>query len=209
VTFPQPSRSSVMIMVGLAGMSQERRREWQKHNQYEPRRWWIKGGLRWLSAFWKQGLVGGANATKDHRVSRGTVEAVDARRQHSLWAIAIENYQAAKLTALHGMHNVSVGRSYYAVYTAMWVAVDEPPSGQWSHAGILQHFAPGRWRQPAAPIERALTRAIRRLYNARLRADYSGDRLTPCDSATGLETAREILILVAHTLGLTVGGITS
>jgi uncharacterized protein (UPF0332 family) len=133
---------------------------------------------------------------------------MDAQRQRDLWAIAIENYQAAKLTAQQGWHNVSVGRSYYAVYTAMWVAVDEPPSGQWSHAGILQHFAPGRWRQPPVPIDRALTRAIRRLYNARLQADYSGDQLTLHDSAAGLTTAREILLLMARTLGLTVGGIT-
>jgi hypothetical protein len=32
--------------------------------------------------------------------------------------------------------------------------------------------------------------------------------LTPHDSTAGLTTAREILLLVAHVLGLTVGGIT-
>jgi hypothetical protein len=133
---------------------------------------------------------------------------MDAQRQQDLWAIGIENYQAARLTAQHGWHNVSVGRSYYTAYTAMWMAVDEPPSGQWSHPGILQHFALGRWCQPPAPIARTQTRAIRRLYNARLRADYRGDRLTPQDSTAGLTTAREILLLVAHTLGLPEGGIT-
>lgn len=133
---------------------------------------------------------------------------MDAQRQQDIWAITIKDYQAAKLTEQHGWHNVSVGRSYYAVYPAMWVALDEPPSGQWSHTGILRHFSPGRWRQQPAPIERALTRAIRRLYNARLRADYSGDLLTPRDSATGLTTAREILLLVAHAVGLTDGVIT-
>jgi uncharacterized protein (UPF0332 family) len=133
---------------------------------------------------------------------------MDPQRQQTLWAIAIENYQAAKLMAQQGWHNASVGRSYYAVYTVMWVAVDDPPRGQWSHRGILQHFAPGRWRQPPAPIDRVLTRAIRRLYNARLRADYSGDRLMPHESAAGLTTARESLRLVARTLGLAAGGIT-
>jgi hypothetical protein len=133
---------------------------------------------------------------------------MDAQRQRDLWAIAVENYQAARLTAQQGWHNVSVGRSYYAVYTAMWVAVDEPPSGQWSHPGILQHFAPGRWRQPPAPIDRVRTRGIRRLYNARLRADYRGNRLTAHESAAGLTTAREMLLFVAHMLGLTAGGIT-
>ena len=133
---------------------------------------------------------------------------MDAQRQETLWAITLENYQAARLSAQRGWHNVSVGRSYYAVYTAMWIVVDEPPSGQWSHPGIIQHFAPGRWRQPPAPIDRAQTRAIRTLYNARLQADYSGGCLTPQDSTTGLTTAREILLLVAHTRGLPVGGIT-
>jgi hypothetical protein len=133
---------------------------------------------------------------------------MDAQRQRDLWAIAIENYQAAKLTAQQGWHNVSVGRSYYAVYTAMWVAVNDPPSRKWSHPGILQHFSPGRWRQPPVPVDRARTGAIRRLYNARLMADYTGDRLTPLDSTAGVTTARETLLLVAHTLGLTVGGIT-
>jgi hypothetical protein len=68
---------------------------------------------------------------------------MDAQRQRDLWAIAVENYQAARFTAQQGWHNVSVGRSYYAVYTAMWMAVDEPPSGQWCHPGILQHFSQG------------------------------------------------------------------
>jgi uncharacterized protein (UPF0332 family) len=133
---------------------------------------------------------------------------MDTQRQRDLWAIAVENYQAARLTAQQEWHNVSVGRSYYAVYTAMWVAVDEAPSGQWSHRGILQHFAPGRWRQPPAPIDRSRTRGIRRLYNARLRADYRGDRLTAHESAGELTTAREILLLVAHMLGLPIGGMT-
>jgi uncharacterized protein (UPF0332 family) len=72
----------------------------------------------------------------------------------------------------------------------MWVALDDPPHGQWSHAGILQHFAPGRWRHSATPLERTLTRAIRRLYNARVHAQYMGERLTSQDSAEGLGTAR-------------------
>lgn len=133
---------------------------------------------------------------------------MDAQRQRDLWAITVENYQAAQLTAQYGWHNVSVGRSYYAVYTAMWIALDDPPRGQWSHPGILQHFAPGRWHQPPAPLDRALTRAIRRLYSARLRADYRGVQLTSVDSAAGLATARHILLLVAMAVGIPQGGIT-
>jgi hypothetical protein len=92
------------------------------------------------------------------------------------------------------------------VFTAMWVAFD-PPRGQWSHGGILQHFAPGRWRQPQTPLDRTITNAIRSLYNARLKAHYKTARLTVTDSAAGLTTARRILELVATALGLPQGGI--
>lgn len=133
---------------------------------------------------------------------------MDAQRHQDLWAIAIENFQAAEQTAQQGRHNVSVACSYYAVFTAMWVALDDPPRGQWSHGGILQHFAPGRWRQPQTPLDRTVTNAIRTLYNARLKAHYKAVRLTATDSAESLTMARQILQLVASVLGLPQGGIT-
>ena len=52
---------------------------------------------------------------------------MDPQRRQTLWAIAIENYQAAVVTAQQGWHNVSVTRSYYAVFTAMVVALGDPP----------------------------------------------------------------------------------
>jgi hypothetical protein len=55
---------------------------------------------------------------------------MDAQRQQDLWAITVAKYQAAQLTAQYGCHNVSMGRSYYDVYTAMWIALDDPPRGQ-------------------------------------------------------------------------------
>lgn len=133
---------------------------------------------------------------------------MDAQRQQDLWAIAIENYDAAKLTSQQGWHNVSAACSYYAVFTAMWVALGDPPRGQWSHGGVLQHFAPGRWRQPPIPLDRSLTNAIRSVYNTRLKAHYKAVRLTTADSPDGLMTARHILQLVATALGLAQGGIT-
>jgi hypothetical protein len=33
---------------------------------------------------------------------------------------------------------VSMACSYYAVYTAMWVALGDPPHGKWSPPGIFQ-----------------------------------------------------------------------
>jgi uncharacterized protein (UPF0332 family) len=131
---------------------------------------------------------------------------MDAQQQQALWTIAQEHYEAAELCAERGWHTVSVTCSYYAVYTAMWVALDDPPHGQWSHAGILQYFAPGQWRHPATPLERTLTRAIRRLYNARVHAQYRGESRTGQDSAEALNTANQVLQLVARTFGLSHGG---
>jgi uncharacterized protein (UPF0332 family) len=133
---------------------------------------------------------------------------MDAQQQQALWTITREHYDAAELCAQRGWDTVSVACSYYAVYTAMWIALDDPPGGQWSHARILQHFAPGRWRHPSAPLARTLTRAIRQLYNARLHAQYRGERPTSQDSAEALSTARQVLQLVADTFGLSYGGTT-
>ena len=122
---------------------------------------------------------------------------MDSQRQQTLWAIALENYQAAVLTAQQGWHNVSVTRSYYAVFMAMWVALDDPPKGYWEHRGISRAFASGQWQTPPCPLEREVVKAIRRLYEDRLDADYGAVRLTALESTTGLTTARQVVRLVA------------
>jgi hypothetical protein len=127
---------------------------------------------------------------------------MDLQRQPTLWAIALENYQAAVLTAQQGWHNVSVACSYYAVFTAMWVTLGDPPKGYWEHRGISKPFALGHWRTPASAVERPVVTAIRVLYEDRLRADYRGVRLTHQESETGLLTARRVLRLVADACGL-------
>jgi hypothetical protein len=90
----------------------------------------------------------------------------------------------------------------------MWVALGDPPRGQGSHGGFVQHFAPGRWRQPQTPLDRTVIKAIRSLYNARLKTHYKAVRLTATESAESLTMARQILQLVASVLGLPQGGIT-
>jgi uncharacterized protein (UPF0332 family) len=127
---------------------------------------------------------------------------MDAQRQQDLWAITQENYQAARLTAQRGWHNVSVACSYYAVFTAMWVALGDPPKGSWEHRGISKPFARGDWRMPVHPVERQTMTAIRLLYEDRLRADYRGIRLSNEESDAGLLTARQVLRLVADACGL-------
>ena len=132
---------------------------------------------------------------------------MDPQRQQTLWSIALENYQAAVLTAQHGWHNMSVTRSYYAVFMAMWMVLDDLPRGYWEHRGISKPFALGQWQTPARPIEREVVKAMRRLHEDRLEADYQAVRLTALESTTGLTTARQVLRLVAGTRGLSLGGI--
>jgi hypothetical protein len=66
------------------------------------------------------------------------------QRQQTLWAIVLENYQAATLTAQQGWYNVSVTRSYYAVFMVLWVALGDPPKGRWEHGGIVEQFVHGQ-----------------------------------------------------------------
>src|SRR6266566_3702653 len=132
---------------------------------------------------------------------------MDPQRQQTLWAISLENYQAAVLTAQQGWHNVSVACSYYSVFTAMWVALGDPPGRRWEHTGIVEYFAPGQWRTPPTPIERALTRGIRRLYADRLAANYRAVHLSSLESTASLTTASHVLRLVAGAYSLSQGGI--
>lgn len=131
---------------------------------------------------------------------------MESQRQQTLWAIALENYRAVGLTAQRGWHNVSVACSYYTVFTAMWIALGEPLRDRWEHRGIIKPFARGQWWTPPRPVERNIIRAIRRLYDDRLDADYRAMRLTQVESAAGLRTARQVLHLVAEACGLSVGG---
>jgi uncharacterized protein (UPF0332 family) len=132
---------------------------------------------------------------------------MDVQRQQDLWAIALEHYQAARLTAQQGWHNVSVACSYYAVFMAMWVALGDPPRGHWEHGGIVDWFARGDWRTPPAMLERELIRAIRRMYTDRSRATYGAVHLYPFESVARLATARRVLQIIANALGLSQGGI--
>lgn len=129
------------------------------------------------------------------------------QRQQILWALVLENYQAAVHTAQQGWHNVSVACSYYAVFTAMWVALGDPPKGRWEHGGIVKLFAAGQWRNPPAPVERDMIRSIRSLYTDRREADYGAMPFTSVESTASVTTARQVLHLVAGAFGLSLGGI--
>jgi hypothetical protein len=54
---------------------------------------------------------------------------MDPQRQQTLWAIALENYQTAVLTAQQGWHNVRVACLSYGLSPAMWIALGHLPGG--------------------------------------------------------------------------------
>ena len=55
---------------------------------------------------------------------------MDPQRQQTLWAIALENYEAAVFTAQHGWHNVRVVCRSYGLSRAIHIALGHQPEGR-------------------------------------------------------------------------------
>lgn len=127
---------------------------------------------------------------------------MDAQRRRDLWAIALQHFRAARLTRERRWYNVSPGRSYYATYTAMWLAVGDPPRGRWQHEGLRQHFLLGHWQQGPAPLSRDVRKALATLYQYRLKADYHGRKVTAQEARGALATAEQVLRMVAVAFAL-------
>ena len=127
---------------------------------------------------------------------------MDPQRRRELWAIAVENMRAARLAAERRWYNVSAGRSYYAAYTAMWLALGEPPRMRWRHEGIVQHFVQGRWQHNPKPLSRDVRKALTTLYQYRLKADYHGRKVTAKEAREALAIAMTVLTTVASEFAL-------
>jgi uncharacterized protein (UPF0332 family) len=73
------------------------------------------------------------------------MDQVEERRR---WDTVHEFYHAAK-TALQQRHyGACAGLAYYACFQAMWVALGDPPAGEWRHGGITRRFCYGQWVSP-------------------------------------------------------------
>ena len=127
---------------------------------------------------------------------------MDAQRRQDLWTIARENLQAARHAVQQQWYNVSASRSYYATYTAMWMAVDDPPRTRWQHAGIVKVFAQGQWQSHKRPLPRDLRKDLETLYKHRLKADYHGRPVTLDEAQEAMTTAEQVLTLVATELNV-------
>ena len=127
---------------------------------------------------------------------------MDPQRRRELWTIAVENMRAARLAAERRWYNVSAGRSYYAAYTAMWLALGDPLRTRWQHEGIVKHFVQGQWQRNPQPLSRDVRKALTTLYQYRLQADYHGRKVTAKEAREALATAMTILTMVAGACAL-------
>lgn len=132
---------------------------------------------------------------------------MDPQKRRNLWDIALENFFSARLTLQQGYHNVSVACSYYAAYTAMYVALGEPTQNRWKHGGIVNAFAPGGWRNPPQPISRQLRLDLKRLYQRRVEADYDGIIISMTTAQEGIKISHEAMTLVAGELNFSQRGL--
>jgi uncharacterized protein (UPF0332 family) len=123
---------------------------------------------------------------------------MDAAEQQRRWETAEGHRRAAYKLSDEGLFQASASRSYYACYQAMWVAVGDPPKGQWRHAGLIQHFCLGRWATPILlPTSLGpLYRQLLELYEYRLKADYSAVPIKQAQAQKGLDTMEEVFRLV-------------
>ena len=127
---------------------------------------------------------------------------MEPQRRRELWAIAVENIRAARLAAERRWYNVSAGRSYYAAYTGMWLALGDPPRTRWQHEGIVKHFVMGQWQRISQPLSRDVRKALSILYQYRLKADYHGRMVTGREAREALATAAMVLTMVADAFAL-------
>lgn len=107
---------------------------------------------------------------------------------------ALENLKAAKLCHNHCLYNVSVSRSYYAMFLAAWQAVEyvtKKTTESWKHQALWTTFNYEIHHKRGlcpANFYRFLTKA----YDARRRADYSLDIITKAESEKILAYATEM-----------------
>ena len=82
----------------------------------------------------------------------------------------------------------------------MWIVLDDPPAGLWRHGGLINEFCRGRWQTfPATPQALASVRKkLDRLYVYRVQSDYEARNLSQSQAQEALDSADEVLHLVAQ-----------
>jgi uncharacterized protein (UPF0332 family) len=114
------------------------------------------------------------------------------------WETSQELYQVADVALRHQRYRACVGLAYYACFQAMWVALGDPPSGEWRHVGITRRFCHGQWADPPLiPTSLAtLHKRLLMLYELRLDGHYRAQPIHPQQARQALDTVAEVRRLV-------------
>jgi len=128
---------------------------------------------------------------------------MDQAEEQRRWEASQELYQAADATFKQHLHRACIGLAYYACFQAMWVALGDPPGGEWRHVGITRRFCHGQWADPPIiPTSlAALHKSLLALYELRLDAHYRARPVSPQQAQQGLDTVKEVLQLVQQHKG--------
>ena len=80
----------------------------------------------------------------------------------------------------------------------MWVALGDPPTGEWRHGGITRRFCHGRWTSPPIVTTHLATlhKRLLALYELRLDTHYRAQPVPPQQARQVLQTVRDVIRLV-------------
>jgi uncharacterized protein (UPF0332 family) len=128
---------------------------------------------------------------------------MDQAEESRRWDATRELYQAADAALKQGRYRATAASAYYACYQAMWVALGDPPLGEWRHLGITRHFCSGQWVDP--PLDprslAALYKRLLALYELRLDAHYRAVPVNHQQAQQGVDTAAEVIRLIQQQEG--------
>ncbi len=123
---------------------------------------------------------------------------MDHTEEQRRWGTAQELYHAADAVFHQQHYKACAGLAYYACFQAMWVALGDPPAGEWHHVGITRRFCHGRWATPPLLPSNlgTLYKRLLALYELRLDAHYRARDISLQQAQQGIEAVVEVLQLV-------------
>ncbi len=123
---------------------------------------------------------------------------MDQAEEDRRWETSQELYRAADATLKQQLYRACSGLAYYACFQAIWVALGDPPLGEWRHVGITRRFCSGQWVDPAIDPRNlaALYKSLLALYELRLDAHYRALPINSQQAKRGVDTAAKVIQLV-------------
>jgi uncharacterized protein (UPF0332 family) len=126
---------------------------------------------------------------------------MDLAEKNCRWETVQELYRGAELALQHQLYRACTGLAYYASFQAMWVALGNPPQGEWRHVGVTRSFCHEQWADPPIiPTSLAsLHKRLLALYELRLDAHYRAQVISQAEAQQGLKTVVDMMQLVQQT----------